>query len=179
MEGLLLLLASASSGATWLILPIATGLTKFSAASVLSSHRWHQERPSAGVVLKTPGDGCPPSVSRRPGAPKRVKPLRGCPQMQRCRCWLRTLQLRFWTELSVVPYRGASSLPNASRSCFAPIKTTPVRTPRLSLTREGPFGQGQAEWLWWRRRALPPRPVHVWLVRYTPISLILSPSHIP
>lgn len=36
----------------------------------------------------------PPSVSRRPGAPKRVKPLRGCPQMQRCRCWLRTLQLR-------------------------------------------------------------------------------------
>lgn len=43
----------ASSGATWRILQIASGLMKISLTSVVSSHRWRQERPAAGVVLKT------------------------------------------------------------------------------------------------------------------------------
>lgn len=121
----------------------------------------------------------PPSVSRRPGAPKRVKPLRGCPQMQHCRCWRCTLQLPSLDRCvgRSLPWRVFTSQCQSilirphQNHCLDPPHPPAYDLGRL-LHRTARLLHKQ--WLWWRRRVPPPSPVHVWLIRYTPISDFLD-----
>lgn len=82
-----------------------------------SSHHWCLERPGTGVVLKVPGGGRSHLLFR--GAQVRPRGLSRYADVLKCNIVVAggvLCSYRVWTDVSVVPYRGASSLPNASRS---------------------------------------------------------------